>query len=1346
MKHFGYKRLFGWFAAATLLLTTSCKDEMFGDYGNSDEVTVSFNLAPESAVGTRGLVDEDPNEIGNHISNGAKADLLIYAVYDADGKLLTDYGVSEERAQQLTEQLGHKIAEGQIVMQKAPQETSGTGNADTGSGFATFTSYPATINLTLKRGQKYTVAFWAQSSNTKAYNTENLRKVEVIYSEIENEMDGTNSQAVANTTPNNDEFRDAFCRKETFVAGTGNMEHDVYLYRPLAQINVGTYGYDYETVMRNADKKYRYSKIRVNRVARYLDVYADEVLSSTTADKNETADAEETEEAFSVIDYGYAPIPAYFKLHEDQFKTYTFGQFQGPDYPSYTIWDRLYETYPDHISNNDKEIHQKEEFLYVRLCERDGEGQLVKEDGRQYTDDEYTGYLVWTEGEEEGDLELKDPGPDGYLDYASLGSKYGDVEADYQSETFKYLSMCYVLVPSTMKEEDYTYTVLNNVKVWMATDAQGSDEIEIVNLNNVPAQRNWRTNIIGDLLTTKTKLQVKLDRDFVGEFNAWGPEWNWSGALAKGVYYDDNANDGKGEIQISDVEGLLWFQQMVNGKLRVRVAPDYLNNAQTALHIVNGVKKDDPYRYYTSDGTLMNISDIMNPDGYYTTKELDEMDETLKKRILKATKQGDTWPENNNFHFKDVIVKLMADIDLTGIEWIPIGFDYKVAEFAANDYYDDNDPFKEEVASNRGFYGIFDGNGHTISNLKTKRFSARVDDSYIERIVEVGQDKNGNPKDDSRTPRLYDALPWFGRGLFGSIGGDAEIRNVRLYNVDILGCNGVGGIVGIAYGGNIKIQNCIVDKGTLTATPMYRNDRYNYSSNTRVRTFARGTYLGGIVGYFNTSQGDVAGQGEITGCSVRNLTIKGYRQVGGLVGTIDRKYDTGSNGNDNYQDDKKKNPIISGNSVSNTAIIASQLHFPFGIAPHAVNDDNKKTDRIGFGWDLASKYDLYSGKLLGGDYEEYVSKIDLSGNTQNGVTFSEMTETIGSDENTRISIVQETPLKNMPALSSWFTDEITLHGNYYGEPSAYKFYTAYEFDHLGKKNYYPMQLPMEVEMAWIKKSTQKVGLYVESVTLDGGGGMQGKYSVITPTEIKDAGACMYVTARDRSNAMYNSPYDNQPLSKRKATNISNVILRGNPYAHTGLLLAPNANMSEVTLKNVNIYDVYQTIALDNITDAAKNQWPQSVDPNEVMLNLTTCNLRGYTVPGSGWGQITYEDVTFEQGASTGHDPIDERTCQVDATTKGTTFKKCYFKAPYIINISPDAKVEFGNGKDNECKAIAALSNEVIKLPEVTGATVTSIEIGDDSGRVTITYTMSDGTHYDKDGKIIEHKTEDETED
>ena len=182
------KLLLGMFAAAGMLLATSCSKEEQDVVQSGNEAQVTFSLEVEGAIATRA------------ISDGTGAKKLVYAVYNAQGQLINT--------------IANADINGQIV------DNSAFDNGLTDN-----------VTITLAKGQQYTVAFWAQNPNCTAYTTTDLKNVTVDYAGL-----------------NNDETRDAFFKAETFTV-TGNATIDVVLKRPFAQINVGVTKADWDAAV-----------------------------------------------------------------------------------------------------------------------------------------------------------------------------------------------------------------------------------------------------------------------------------------------------------------------------------------------------------------------------------------------------------------------------------------------------------------------------------------------------------------------------------------------------------------------------------------------------------------------------------------------------------------------------------------------------------------------------------------------------------------------------------------------------------------------------------------------------------------------------------------------------------------------------------------------------------------------------------------------------------------------------------------------------------------------------------------------------------------------------------------
>ena len=185
------KLLLGMFAAAGMLLATSCSKDEPDVVQSGNEAQVTFSLAADGRIATRA------------ISDGTGADLLYYAIFDADNKLITTISGSTN---------------GLLKKENAFPNASKTDE----------------VEVTLAKGQEYTAVFWAQDASCDAYR-------------VTAETDGL-KVAVDYEGNNNDETRDAFFKAETFKV-TGNAEIDVELKRPFAQINVGVTKADWDAAV-----------------------------------------------------------------------------------------------------------------------------------------------------------------------------------------------------------------------------------------------------------------------------------------------------------------------------------------------------------------------------------------------------------------------------------------------------------------------------------------------------------------------------------------------------------------------------------------------------------------------------------------------------------------------------------------------------------------------------------------------------------------------------------------------------------------------------------------------------------------------------------------------------------------------------------------------------------------------------------------------------------------------------------------------------------------------------------------------------------------------------------------
>ena len=153
------------------------------------------------------------------------------------------------------------------------------------------------------------------------------------------------------------------------------------------------------------------------------------------------------------------------------------------------------------------------------------------------------------------------------------------------------------------------------------------------------------------------------------------------------------------------------------------------------------------------------------------------------------------------------------------------------------------------------FSGTFDGNGHTISNLTV--YSAEA------------------------------------AGLFGRMYG--TVKDLTVTNATVTGNHWAGVIAGYSTANGMTISGCTVTNSTVSIAPeKMANGAYD-----------NGDKAGGIIGY--CVYGDT-----VTGCTVKNTTIKGYRDIGGILGC-------GIGNVDGNTTDVKVN--VTNNTIENVTVI-----------------------------------------------------------------------------------------------------------------------------------------------------------------------------------------------------------------------------------------------------------------------------------------------------------------------------------------------------------------------------------------------------------------------------------------
>ena len=272
--------------------------------------------------------------------------------------------------------------------------------------------------------------------------------------------------------------------------------------------------------------------------------------------------------------------------------------------------------------------------------------------------------------------------------------------------------------------------------------------------------------------------------------------------------------------------------------------------------------------YVTDNFTTTSLSDIDAPckDLFVYINQDDAVTEENNTLLINDPEQFSSFATavNNGNTFSGINVALGSDIDLSGVAWTPIG------------------------TSTNAFKGTFNGNGHTINNLEISGLDKSI-------IAGLFGELNGTVKDlaidNAKISHVSDGSGGIGV-VAGSIFNTGLIENVTVSNAEITGNRWTGGIVGYMYG---SIKNCKVSNIELTVTPDILSDKFD-----------NGDKVGGIVGLSPKDNG-----GTISGNHAENVTIKGYRDLGGIAGAANAS-------------------ALTGNTASNITITVDQVNGWYG--------------------------------------------------------------------------------------------------------------------------------------------------------------------------------------------------------------------------------------------------------------------------------------------------------------------------------------------------------------------------------------------------------------------------------
>lgn len=310
----------------------------------------------------------------------------------------------------------------------------------------------------------------------------------------------------------------------------------------------------------------------------------------------------------------------------------------------------------------------------------------------------------------------------------------------------------------------------------------------------------------------------------------------------------------------------------------LKLSPYYVGDpVVTAGDEVLEANSDGIYSFVALENTIVDVSGLQ-PDNTPIRGSGTEADPFLIESATHLKKITEWINDPSNNLYNKSYIRLEKDLSLGGLETEPIG----------------------DVLNSTHFSGVFDGNGHTISDLTIRGEGSAV--GFIGYLVQ-GSVKN-------LTLSNVTVIPVYRSDINTVVGG------VVGYNMggDIFGCNVSGQIVGgLSYLGPAVYMGgiCGFSQGystDYTGTISYCTSEINILTAGSQAEFACGGIVGGLIGtaasapayvmnsvFSGSINGNIMFSGGIAGY-MRNYSSVANSFAGGSIAIDNRSFDTASGG------------------------------------------------------------------------------------------------------------------------------------------------------------------------------------------------------------------------------------------------------------------------------------------------------------------------------------------------------------------------------------------------------------------------------------------------------------------
>lgn len=757
-------------AAASMLLASSCsEDEIVSGFTDADYVNATFTLETPEGIQTRA------------IGEGENVNVVECQVFDALGEPLSEEGLRATK----------EVKEGK-----------------------------ATFQARLVKGQDYKVAFFAYYKPTSgegeaAYDVTDMKNIKV-------------KEANSNV-----ESRDAFTASVEVTADEtlNAITKTVNLYRPFAQLNLGSVSEDIKAAAA-AGITVAKSQIKVSNVYTAFNAYADDVVGDATevtfalntipedelvVDEEEytylalnylLVGSKDTEKSLTNVEFTWETgdnktnspattfkdvpvqrnyrtnIIGYLLTNPADFNILIDTDFETPDYNIFIVGGTKINPTP--LENVMAEIVSKGikdavvtvpagSYVSWQTLESHGSSPLVGVDNEVIE-------TVTIKGEGENSV------------FVATGAGVGSIRAANGGKV--------IFKDITVVDESVSYAENS----WEFTYLEFAGNLEFENVvfkSGILLQTEGSENSLNATFTNCTFISEESD-----VYGVW---------IADGKTTFDNCKfKGTRGLKMNETYGSNVKEVVVDacefGPLEKKpgVVIGTLD-ASTVVTIKNssfiGCQAGDQGKYIYESDTDIESFTFSESNNNIVEDPADIITIATKEELIAFQKAVNE--EGNSYSGKTI--KLTADIDLANMDWEPIG------QTGGNGV----------VAY---FQGVFDGQNHTISNLK------------ISPNATYGQGAN------------------YAAGLFGFVdAAGAVIKNLTIDKATVSGHHWTAVIAGYLSG---TIQNCNVTNSNVTCTHANAN--------------ACGDKAGTVTGYINS--------GSVKNCTASKCTVKAGRDAGQIVG------------------------------------------------------------------------------------------------------------------------------------------------------------------------------------------------------------------------------------------------------------------------------------------------------------------------------------------------------------------------------------------------------------------------------------------------------------------------------